>query len=77
MPVVCTLLLELLSEEPYKLIHDLMSKTIHSIAVFDFPDKWTELQPALLIQISLNSDPGRDLSVHNAQLVQRKVCKKY
>ena len=34
-PVVCTLLVEALMEEPEKSIRGLMAKTIHSIAVHD------------------------------------------
>jgi len=70
-------LVEALLEEPEKSIRDLMAETVHSIAVHDFPDKWPELLPALLGQISLNADPSQALRVHNALLALRKVCKRY
>ena len=55
--VVCTFLVESLLDEPYKSICNLMAKTIHSIAVHYFPDKWPYLLHALLGRISLNSNP--------------------
>ena len=61
MSVVCTLLVEALPEELEKSICNFMAKTIHSSAVHDFPDKWTELLPALIVQIYFNADPGQSL----------------
>ena len=60
-PVVCTLLVESLPEEPEKSIFDRMYKTIHSISVHNFSNKCTELLPSLLSQIFLNEDPGQYL----------------
>ena len=75
--VVRSKLIECLLSEPDKSIRDLMAETIHSIAIHDYPEKWPELLPQLLQAISLNADPTQALTVHNALLALRKVCKRY
>ena len=60
-PGVFTLLVEDLLEEPKKLIHNLMAKTVHSIDVHDLPDKLPEIIPALLGHIYLNSNLGQEV----------------
>ena len=77
MPVLCTLLVEDPQEKSEKSIRDLMAETVQSIDVHNFPIKWPELLPALLVQVSLNSNPGQALRVHNAQPALRKVCTQY
>ena len=74
---VCTLLVEALSEDPEKSICNLTEKTIHSITVHDFPDKWSEILLELLGKIYFNNNKGQSLLEHNAQPAPRKVRKKY
>ena len=61
MHVVCTLLVEVLSEETEKSICDLMANTIHSIAIHNFPGKWSKLLSSLLGQIYFNVDLSQSL----------------
>lgn len=74
---VRTKLIECLLAEPDKSIRDLMAETVHCIAIHDFPDNWPDLLPVLLQAIGLNADPSQALTVHNALLAMRKVCKRY
>ena len=70
MPVVCTLLVETLPEEPEKSIFNLVSKTAHYFTVHDFPDKWTDILLSLM-------DPVQFLWVCNSHPALRKVRKQY
>mmetsp|Transcript_7566 Transcript_7566/g.11844 ORF Transcript_7566/g.11844 Transcript_7566/m.11844 type:complete len:1061 (+) Transcript_7566:86-3268(+) len=70
-------LVEALMAEHEKSVRDLLAETLHSIAIHDFPEKWPSLVPTLLHTISQNNDPAKALSVHNALLALRKVCKRY
>lgn len=72
-----TNLVEALLAEPEKSVRDLLAETLHSMAIHDFPDKWPNLLPTLLQQISLSSDGSQALRVHNALLALRKICKRY
>ena len=61
MPVVCTLLVEVLSEETEKSICNIITKTIPSIAIHDFPNKWSDILSSLLCQIYINVDLSQSL----------------
>ena len=71
-------LLAALLAEAEKSLRDLFAETLHTIVIHDFPQNWPELIPTLLqaIQHGAN-DPSQALTVHNALLALRKVCKRY
>lgn len=65
--------------ESEKSLRDLMSETLHTVVIHDFPDKWPDLVPTLLqtIQQGVADLSQHGLAVHNALLALRKVCKRY
>ena len=58
-----------------KSIQDLLAETIHHIAIHDFPDKWPTLLPTLMNCVQ--QPQSHPLSIHNALVALRKVCKRY
>lgn len=83
---VKTVLLETLLDESDKSIRDLLAETLHTAAVYDYPDKWPTLLPLLLTTVQTNGANTQDgattvdqkvLRVHNALLALRKIVKRY
>ena len=73
-------LINAMLNESEKSLRDLMSETLHTVVVHEFPDKWPGLVPKLLqtIQMGVQEDISKHgLAVHNALLALRKVCKRY
>jgi hypothetical protein len=81
------LLVEALLNESDKSIRDLLAETLHTAAVYEYPDRWPTLLPLLLTTIQSNSNNTNQvldlqqhqqiLRVHNALLALRKIVKRY
>lgn len=72
-------IIKVLLGEPEKSMRSLLSETLHTVVVHDFPTKWPQLIPSLLqtIQTGVANMEQNALRVHNALLALRKVCKRF